>query len=464
MNRDEPDRPDGTIDRPTEPPAEGAVRAANEFARTLLRVAVGAAAEGGDALIRRLAAERVARSGTDLVESNDSAGDLRRDGEHASLEEVTLVRARQAMIGLLFGAVDLAGRGTLAAARGATAAGKLGGAILGPLARSRWLDPVRLPWSYLGELGAEQFDRWARRGRTEELRGREAARKITATPVEEILAHLRDDPEMERLVRSQAQALLAELARDPDLATVVREQGDVYLDHLRSEPDSVHELVRGQSMSLAQEVANSVRRYAIVVDDLLERIVRAVLRRRPRSQVDGPSPAVRHRAGVHARAGPAPLGEYAGFASRLLGFVIDSALLSLISTATVWAAVALLGWLHVDLLDCPPLGEEWQPGQWLCHGVRFAGLVAAPSFPILYTVFFWATAGQTPGKSVMGVRVVRLDGGAMTVWTSLRRMIGYLLSLGSLGAGFLSILADDRRQGLHDKFAQTCVVHSWSER
>lgn len=462
MNRDEFERRDGTIDRPTEPPAEVAARAATELARTLLRLAVGAAAEGGDALIRRLATEENSGGGADPVVP---------DGDRAPLDEETLVRARQAVVGLLFGAVDLAGRGTLAAARAATSAGRLGGSILGPLVRSRWLDPVRLPWSYLRDRGEKDLDHWASRGRIEELHGRETARRIAATPVEEIVGHLRDNPEMERLVRSQARTLLAELARDPDLAAVVREQGDVYIDHLRGDPDSVHELVRGQSLSLAQEVANSVRRYAIAVDDLLERVVRAALGRRPRGEVDGPSPAVRRRAGgVHgmtdeeAWAGPAPLGEYAGFASRLLGFVIDSAVLSLVSTATAWAAVALLGWLDVDLLDCPPLGGEWQPGELLCHGVRLAGLIAAPSFPVVYTLFFWITAGQTPGKSMMGVRIVRLEGGPVTLWTSVRRMFGYLVSLATLGAGFLPILADDRRQGLPDKIARTCVVHSWSER
>ena len=84
--------------------------------------------------------------------------------------------------------------------------------------------------------------------------------------------------------------------------------------------------------------------------------------------------------------------------------------------------------------------------------------------PVVYALFFWGTTGQTPGKAVMGIRVVRFDGKPMTLWTSVRRIAGYGLSLAAVGIGFLVILADDRRRGWHDKIAGTCVIYSWKAR
>jgi hypothetical protein len=44
------------------------------------------------------------------------------------------------------------------------------------------------------------------------------------------------------------------------------------------------------------------------------------------------------------------------------------------------------------------------------------------------------------------------------------RFVGYFASLATVGLGFLWVLIDDRRQGLHDKMARTVVVYSWEAR
>jgi len=48
-------------------------------------------------------------------------------------------------------------------------------------------------------------------------------------------------------------------------------------------------------------------------------------------------------------------GHYAGFASRLVAFLIDSALLALVAVVGAWASVALLDYLAIDVRDCAPL-------------------------------------------------------------------------------------------------------------
>jgi uncharacterized RDD family membrane protein YckC len=75
---------------------------------------------------------------------------------------------------------------------------------------------------------------------------------------------------------------------------------------------------------------------------------------------------------------------------------------------------------------------------------------------------FWMLAGQTPGKRVMGVRIVRTDGQRLKWGNAIRREVGYGIST-ILFLGYLWVLVDNRRQGWHDKLAGTMVVYAWPE-
>jgi uncharacterized RDD family membrane protein YckC len=95
--------------------------------------------------------------------------------------------------------------------------------------------------------------------------------------------------------------------------------------------------------------------------------------------------------------------------------------------------------------------------------VALAGVVAVVTAGIYY-LFFWTLAGQTPGKMLLGLRIVSLDGSHLTLWQALRRFIGYFLSALPLYAGYWWVLIDNRRQGWHDKLAGTVVVYIWDAR
>jgi len=66
--------------------------------------------------------------------------------------------------------------------------------------------------------------------------------------------------------------------------------------------------------------------------------------------------------------------------------------------------------------------------------------------------------GQTVGKKLFGLRVVELTGKPMTVMRCLKRYGGYAAGLATGGVGFLQIVWDPNRQGLHDKAAHTAVL------
>lgn len=66
--------------------------------------------------------------------------------------------------------------------------------------------------------------------------------------------------------------------------------------------------------------------------------------------------------------------------------------------------------------------------------------------------------GQTPGKRILGVRVVRLDGHPITGWHAFERAGGYAAGVATGTLGFLQVYWDANRQAIHDKVAGTVVI------
>jgi hypothetical protein len=77
---------------------------------------------------------------------------------------------------------------------------------------------------------------------------------------------------------------------------------------------------------------------------------------------------------------------------------------------------------------------------------------------VYFTSFLALWGGYTPGKRLLGIRVIRLDGKPMGWWRSFERFGGYAASLSTGLLGFLQILWDRNRQGLHDKAVETVVI------
>ncbi len=77
----------------------------------------------------------------------------------------------------------------------------------------------------------------------------------------------------------------------------------------------------------------------------------------------------------------------------------------------------------------------------------------------LYFTFFptfWR--GMTPGKRLLRVRVVRLDGKPIGWWVAFNRFGGYAASIFTGLLGFFEMFWDPNRQALHDRIAATVVV------
>ena len=78
---------------------------------------------------------------------------------------------------------------------------------------------------------------------------------------------------------------------------------------------------------------------------------------------------------------------------------------------------------------------------------------------MLYYTYFHGTTGQTPGKMLLKLRVIRTTGEEMTLGFGFLRWTAYFVSAVFFGLGLLWIVFDRKKQGWHDKIAGTLVIH-----
>jgi uncharacterized RDD family membrane protein YckC len=142
--------------------------------------------------------------------------------------------------------------------------------------------------------------------------------------------------------------------------------------------------------------------------------------------------------------------RYASFETRLVAFVLD--LIVLFSVFLLFIAVAGL-----QLLLRSDFGDADPPDSAFYLAAIILLIYFFPLFP-LYFLASWVWRGQTVGKMAMAIKVVRRDGHPLGVGTALLRLVGYLFSTLLLFAGFLMIVFDRQRRGLHDRLADTLVV------
>ncbi|RBP52834.1 RDD family protein [Arenicella xantha] len=75
-----------------------------------------------------------------------------------------------------------------------------------------------------------------------------------------------------------------------------------------------------------------------------------------------------------------------------------------------------------------------------------------------FTVFVAWMDGQTPGKKLVGTKIIRIDGKPLSLWDSFGRYGGYGAGFATGLLGFLQVYWDQNRQAIQDKIAETMVV------
>jgi uncharacterized RDD family membrane protein YckC len=243
----------------------------------------------------------------------------------------------------------------------------------------------------------------------------ELARSLTRHRVlERIVNELVESGELERLVSAALASPRALELTDDVLASAEMERA---LRRVASSPE-LREAVRRQTTGLAEDVVGGVRASAARLDERAEQVVR-----RP------------------PRGGPA---IYAGLATRSIALGIDMGVTIVLFMSAVGMAAlvtSLVGSLRPAWLVSALLASGW--------------IILAGS----YFVLFWSAAGQTPGMRLLHLRVRGAQGAPLSLGRALLRLVGLLLAIVPLFAGFLPVLFTARRRGLPDYVAGTVVVY-----
>ncbi|MGW1347533.1 RDD family protein [Kribbella sp. NPDC002412] len=143
-------------------------------------------------------------------------------------------------------------------------------------------------------------------------------------------------------------------------------------------------------------------------------------------------------------------GHYSGAISRAVAAVLDV----IFVFASYTLGLAGLDLLTTAFLDVSLRGDPSAP----------VATIALLSWAFCYTFGCLAIAGRTPGKGIVGLRVVRADGSTLRTGRALLRVCATPLSVLLFGAGLVLIIFQREHRALHDLIAGTAVVYDWGER
>lgn len=80
---------------------------------------------------------------------------------------------------------------------------------------------------------------------------------------------------------------------------------------------------------------------------------------------------------------------------------------------------------------------------------------------LIFAAFVSVRYSGTPGNLLLNCQIVDANtGNPVTLKQSARRSLGMVLTLATLGLGFLWILFNKNKQALHDRISDTAVIYS----
>jgi uncharacterized RDD family membrane protein YckC len=136
----------------------------------------------------------------------------------------------------------------------------------------------------------------------------------------------------------------------------------------------------------------------------------------------------------------------AGFWMRVVATLVDAMI--------VFVLQFLLGALLAGAGTVTTVGSEVGAGEtaFLVHFFSYA-------ISFAYYIFFTGYCGQTPGKMVLRIKVVRTDGSPVGYGrAAFREVPAKFLSGIIFGIGYLMVAFDEQKRGLHDRLADTYVI------
>jgi len=139
-----------------------------------------------------------------------------------------------------------------------------------------------------------------------------------------------------------------------------------------------------------------------------------------------------------------------GFYLRLLAYLIDCALLYSATLTVLLAGFFVLRSSAQNLAQTDTLT--------LLRLLITPYLIISTVLELFYFIYCYAVTGQTIGKWICGLKVVRADGTVLGFKRAFVRWLGYLVSRFFLYGGFIWIAFSREKQGWHDKMAGSYVI------
>jgi uncharacterized RDD family membrane protein YckC len=239
----------------------------------------------------------------------------------------------------------------------------------------------------------------------EAMRGALESPAVERALIDAIDSRLVDTVWQRLLASDEAQKLVERIAQAPEVRAAIASQGVGFLDDIR------------------REIGKVARR----IDGAIERVIRRLTWRKQRTEPT----------------------DCAGVFTRALAFALDVGALNL----GFIAISALIAFVASVVLPSDATAPALAVG-------AFAWLVAGA----VYLTSFWSLTGQTPGMSIVGIRVVAPGSPRIPLRIAIRRLFGLALAVVPLGLGFLGIVFSERRRGLQDVIAHTEVRYALDER
>ena len=139
----------------------------------------------------------------------------------------------------------------------------------------------------------------------------------------------------------------------------------------------------------------------------------------------------------------------AGFWIRFVALIVDGIILSV----AAYFVTKTLGMRDISVTPGEPM-------EMLMEAVRQVSLLAGVNTLIwlLYSVIFVGWRGQTPGKILLKLKIIRVDGGDVDFLKAFIRWIGYGISAIILLIGYIMAAFTENKRALHDLIAGTRVV------
>mgnify|MGYP000057734147 CR=1 FL=1 len=134
---------------------------------------------------------------------------------------------------------------------------------------------------------------------------------------------------------------------------------------------------------------------------------------------------------------------YAGFWVRVIASIIDTVILLLVSSPLLLLIYGKNYWVS----------DSFSKGFW--------DYIISYAFPAIAIILFWHYKSATPGKMLLGLKIVSLGTTQqLSVGQSIGRYLAYFPSMFVFMIGIIWVAFDRRKQGWHDKLANTVVIKS----